>query len=63
MTLFDFLYQAGFWQWFGILLLAGIVFESCARAIVGFSPFCRVKNTHHHHHHEEDSDKADSDDE
>jgi hypothetical protein len=32
MTIADFLYQAGFWQWIGLIILAEI-FAACAVAI------------------------------
>lgn len=32
MTIADFLYQAGFWQWIGMIVLAGIIASGIANA-------------------------------
>ena len=36
MTLFDFIAQAGFWQWIGLIALVGVTCEGLASIIAAF---------------------------
>lgn len=33
MSFFDYLYACGFWQWFGNIILAAIIFENLASVV------------------------------
>ncbi|MFM2090728.1 MAG: hypothetical protein RLZZ127_1217 [Planctomycetota bacterium] len=49
MTLIDFLAQAGFWQWIGMIFLAGCVAH-------GFGNFRLWTTVHKHYHGEKRED-------
>ena len=48
MTLADFLYQAGFWQWIGLIILFSLVCNAIAHGLSGFSLWCREKHVHYY---------------